>query len=84
MKFSYHEEFGTHGADAYEKVLMDIFAGDQMLFNRSDELQSSWQFITNILDGWKKQGNKPAEYVSGTWGPEAAEMLIEKDNRKWL
>lgn len=84
MKFSYHEEFGTHGADAYEKVLMDIFAGDQMLFNRSDELQSSWQFITNILEGWKKQGNKPAEYVSGTWGPEAAVKLIEKDNRKWL
>lgn len=84
MKFSYHEEFGTHGADAYEKVLMDIFAGDQMLFNRSDELQSSWQFITNILDGWKQQNIRPTEYAPGTWGPDAAEMLIEKDNRKWL
>ncbi|MEN9407010.1 MAG: hypothetical protein RLZZ455_226 [Candidatus Parcubacteria bacterium] len=84
MKFSYHEEFGTHGADAYEKVLMDIFAGDQMLFNRSDELESSWQFITNILDGWKQNALSPTVYEPGTWGPKEAEKLIEKDNRKWL
>ncbi|MDP3941007.1 MAG: glucose-6-phosphate dehydrogenase [bacterium] len=84
MKFSYHEEFGTHGADAYEKVLMDIFSGDQMLFNRSDELESSWEFITKILDGWKTGKTKPVQYSSGTWGPYDAEKLIERDNRKWL
>ncbi|MBI2622726.1 MAG: hypothetical protein HYW64_01375 [Candidatus Levybacteria bacterium] len=55
MKFSYQDEFDGKGADAYEKVLLDIFAGDQMLFNRSDELESSWEFITKILEGWKSQ-----------------------------
>lgn len=84
MKFSYHEEFGTHGADAYEKVLMDIFSGDQMLFNRSDELESSWEFITKILDGWKQNGTKPIPYTPGTWGPIDADKLIERDHRKWL
>lgn len=84
MKFSYHEEFGGHGADAYEKVLMDIFSGDQMLFNRSDELESSWDFITKILEGWKLSDNKPLKYVSGTNGPESANLLIEKDGKKWL
>jgi glucose-6-phosphate 1-dehydrogenase len=84
MKFSYKEEFGTSGADAYEKVLMDIFSGDQMLFNRSDELQSSWEFITKILDGWKKTEHKPLPYALETYGPKEAQTLIEKDNRKWL
>lgn len=46
MHFTYQEAFQTKGAEAYEKILVDIFAGDQMLFSRSDELSSSWEFIT--------------------------------------
>ncbi len=88
MNFSYHQQFGTHGGDAYEKILMDIFAGDQMLFNRSDELASSWDFVTNILNGWDLQGRlqkfKIPEYKSGTWGPQEAKDLIEKDGKKWI
>lgn len=84
MKFSYKDEFGTSGADAYEKVLMDIFMGDQMLFNRSDELESSWEFITKILDGWKQSYATPSVYSRASWGPKEAQELIEKDNRKWL
>lgn len=88
MKFSYHEEFGGHGADAYEKLLMDIFAGDQMLFNRSDELSASWEFITEILKGWEMQNKDPnfklPIYNPGEFGPKDAFSLIERDNRKWL
>lgn len=50
MKFSYKEEFGGVGDSAYEKLLLDIFKGDQMLFNRSDELESSWEFISKIME----------------------------------
>lgn len=84
MKFSYKEEFGGKGADAYEKLLIDIFAGDQMLFNRSDELASSWEFITRILDGWKKAKKGPVPYEPATWGPAAANQLIARDGRKWI
>lgn len=84
MKFTYHEQFGGHGQEAYEKLLMDIFAGDQMLFNRSDELDSSWEFITQILEGWQKEKAKPALYKQGTKGPKEADELIEKDGKKWL
>lgn len=84
MKFSYHQAFGGHGADAYEKILTDIFIGDQMLFNRSDELDSSWELISNILDGWKHLPGDIPIYTPGTWGPEKAFALIEKDGRKWL
>lgn len=84
MKFSYKEEFGNVGADAYEKLLLDIFADDQMLFNRSDELESSWEFITKILEGWEKGASPVESYTSKEWGPKSANELIEKDNRKWL
>jgi glucose-6-phosphate 1-dehydrogenase len=91
LKFTYEEEFGSRGADAYEKLLVDILMGDQMLFNRSDELQSSWEFITNILTGWEKEGTDlPAgeagvqRYKGSEWGPKEANELIEKDGRKWL
>ncbi len=83
MKFDYKEGFGTAGLDAYEKVLLDIFAGDQILFTRSDEVENSWSLLDNILKKWKREKNIPI-YQEGAWGPKAANDLIEKDNKKWL
>ncbi len=83
MEFSYKREFGVKLSEAYEKVLMDILSGDQMLFNRSDELESSWEFITKILEGWQRKQNL-LPYENNTWGPKEAALLIEKDGRKWL
>jgi glucose-6-phosphate 1-dehydrogenase len=84
MRFSYQQTFGGHGADAYEKILLDILMGDQMLFNRSDELDSSWHLISTILEGWEKEKEPIALYESASWGPDSAAQLIEKDGRKWL
>ena len=84
MQFSYHQAFGGHGVDAYEKILLDILAGDQMLFNRSDELESSWHLISTILKGWENENEETPLYEEGSWGPEGAKALIERDGRKWL
>lgn len=84
MDFSYSEEFGDGFTKAYEKLLTDIFSDDQTLFNRSDELESSWQFITSISRGWESRGTVPDMYKDGTWGPQRAQDLIERDGRKWL
>lgn len=84
MKFSYKESFEHSGIEAYEKILLDIFSGEQMLFNRSDELSASWDFITRILKGLKKQKGEIVEYEAGSWGPKQADELIQRDNKKWL
>lgn len=84
MHFSYQEAFGRSGVEAYEKILLDILAGDQMLFNRSDELESSWELITKILSGWKKQSGNVQKYPEGMWGPKEADELIQKDGREWI
>lgn len=84
MHFSYQEQFGHSGIDAYEKLLTDILTGDQMLFNRSDELKSSWEFITKILHAWNEKNPPLYVYEDNSPGPKEAKDLIEKDNRKWL
>lgn len=84
MDFTYKESFGTAGLEAYEKVLLDIFNGDQMLFNRSDELASSWELITGILEKWEKENEEVKIYDDNSWGPKEADELIKKDNRQWV
>jgi glucose-6-phosphate 1-dehydrogenase len=84
MKFNYKESFGTSGLEAYQRVLLDIFAGDQMLFNRSDELESSWKLITHILKKWENEKGEIQIYKQGTWGSRKADDLIERDGRKWI
>ena len=84
MDFTYKESFGTKGLEAYEKVLLDIFSGDQILFSRSDELASSWKLITEILRTWEKEKGEIPIYDDKSWGPKEAKELIEKDNKKWI
>jgi glucose-6-phosphate 1-dehydrogenase len=85
MHFSYQEAFKTKSPAAYETLLTDVMSGDATLFMRADQVEASWSVITPILNAWEK--SKPAgfpNYKSGTWGPKAAEVLIEKDGRSWL
>ena len=59
--------------------------GDATLFMRADQVEASWSVLDPILHAWaeEKPGDFP-NYSSGTWGPEAADRLIEKDGRSWL
>jgi glucose-6-phosphate 1-dehydrogenase len=47
-------EISKQGGGAYEKLLMDCIAGDQMLFVSSAEIASSWSFTDPIIEGWQK------------------------------
>lgn len=71
--------------DAYEALLLDVMIGDATLFMRADQVEAAWSVVTPILEGWEAV-NPPdfPNYSSGTWGPEAAEALIARDERKWL
>lgn len=82
MKFNYKDDFGTQGLDAYEKVLLDIFSADQILFSRSDEIQNSWRLFDDILKDW--QSDNTIEVYEDSWGPKGGEALIEKDGKKWI
>ena len=84
MDFDYNDAFTTPSPEAYERLLLDIMAGDASLFMRRDAVEASWAWITHILEGWKVYETKwLPEYPAGSWGPVEADRLIETDGRKW-
>ncbi|MCI0346742.1 MAG: glucose-6-phosphate dehydrogenase [Chloroflexi bacterium] len=84
MDFTYGSAFSTDSPDAYETLILDAMLGDASLFTRADEVEAAWRIATPILDSWV---GSPApglpNYAAGTWGPEAADELIERDGRHW-
>lgn len=85
MNFSYKEEFQEKIIEAYERILLDIFTGDQTLCSRSDELEYSWELVTKILEGWSNEAApKLFGYRPGEWGPKEANDFIEMDGKNWL
>ncbi len=84
LNFSY-DEFGEHtAATGYETLLYDCMVGDMTLFHRYDSVDASWRIVNPIIDVWKALPARDfPNYASGTWGPEAADHLIEKTGHKW-
>ncbi|MFA7584973.1 MAG: glucose-6-phosphate dehydrogenase [Novosphingobium sp.] len=68
---------------AYERLLLDLFEGDQTLFVRRDEVEAQWAWIDAIRGGWAEQGVAPQGYTAGSWGPSAAIALAERDGVRW-
>jgi len=84
MDFRYGSYFGLTPPEAYERLICDCMLGDGTLFARGDEVIGSWRYMTPILERW--QESKPSDfpnYASGTWGPKAADEMIEKSGRSW-
>ncbi|HEY7792212.1 MAG TPA: glucose-6-phosphate dehydrogenase [Vicinamibacterales bacterium] len=85
MRFDYEKAFRQGAPDAYETLLLDVMRGDATLFMRADQVEAAWGVLMPVLDVWA--GAHPGDfpnYHSGTWGPEAAQVLIATDGRSWL
>ena len=84
MDFSYGSSFGVTSSDAYDRLLIDCMLGDQTLFTRSDEVEEAWRVVTPALMDWESSNEQLVpKYEAGTWEPAEAELLINRDGRKW-
>jgi glucose-6-phosphate 1-dehydrogenase len=83
MEFRYATSFGAEPPEAYERLLLETMLGDATLFARRDEIETAWAWLDPLLKKWESEPNPPEFYPSGTWGPDSADELIEKDGRKW-
>lgn len=84
MDFQYCDVFGRPSPEAYERLLLDVMAGDASRFMRRDAVEASWAWVTKILEGWAQQKLRwLPEYPAGTWGPVEAERMIQNDSRSW-
>jgi glucose-6-phosphate 1-dehydrogenase len=83
MEFRYGSSFGAEPPEAYERLLLDCMLGDSTLYTRGDEAEASWTWIDRIFAGWAAKKAPVAEYGFGSWGPDAADQLLQRDGREW-
>jgi glucose-6-phosphate 1-dehydrogenase len=74
---------GSRRRIAYERLLLDLIEGDQTLFVRRDEVEAQWAWIDAIRALWNATALKPKAYGAGSWGPNAAIALTERDGVSW-
>jgi glucose-6-phosphate 1-dehydrogenase len=83
LDLSFAETFGVRYPDAYERLLMEVLRGNPALFMRRDEVEAAWQWIDGIIESWDVSRQKVESYVSGSWGPAASSMMLDRDGRAW-
>ena len=84
MDFNYPDSDVASAPEAYETLLLDILEGDGTLFMRADHVEAACKVVMPILDAWSKSGTSLKKYPAGSWGPEAANVLIKPSSKKWI
>ena len=78
---------GPHlGNNLINLGIMDTVKGNLTLFMRRDELDAAWRWIDPIIAGWREFDERPKSYMAGSWGPEAASLMVREGNprRRWF
>jgi glucose-6-phosphate 1-dehydrogenase len=84
MDFDYEAAFGKSNANGYERLLLDAMLGDQTLFAHRDGVETNWALYTPVLEAWAaKKPEVFPNYFAGSWGPECADHLLERDGHTW-
>jgi len=84
MHFRYDTEFGAYTPEAYERLLLDAIEGDSTLFIRRDEVETAWSIVDGLRAAWADTPLDDGEfYPAGTWGPAAADKLLQADGHAW-
>lgn len=80
MDFHYNDLVDTYVPEAYERLILDVIKGDATLYARGDSVEAAWDFVDPILNAWENQPDlKLFGYPAGTWGPEAADLLVNSN-----
>lgn len=85
MQFRYSDVFSVVPPEAYETLLLDVVRGDATLFMRADQVECAWKIVAPVLEAWESvpPGDFP-NYSSGSWGPEAVDLLTAREGHTWL
>ena len=84
MDFNYQSVFKAYSPQAYERLLLEIMAGDSTLFIRRDETEAAWRVADPIRQAWAGKPLDPTEfYPAGTWGPPGADELLTRHGHRW-
>ena len=81
MDFLYGQSFTESSPEAYERLILDVLLGDATLFPQAAEVEASWRVVDPMEDFW--EGQEPAFYRAGEWGPKEADEMRARDGRAW-
>ena len=79
-----YADFGAPMPEAYERIILDGLRGVPTLFWRGDCVEAAWRAITPLLAPAPAGTAALPSYPRGTWGPAAADTLLQQDRRAWL
>lgn len=85
MVLDYQATLKTKIHPPYERLLIDCMKGDLTLFAREDSVEAMWEVVDPIISYW--ESTRPAafpNYPAGSWGPAEADLLIEREGRRWI
>ncbi|WP_159941586.1 MULTISPECIES: glucose-6-phosphate dehydrogenase [unclassified Nocardiopsis] len=83
LELSFADTFSTRSPEAYERLLMDVLAGDSTLFMRRDEVEAAWRWVDPVIEAWNGLSTTPETYPAGSAGPAGAHRLIGRTGRTW-
>ncbi len=84
MRFDYADTFEASRGTGYEVLLHSVLNGDPTLFSRTDFVETSWRIVQPVLDAWSETpASDFPNYEAATWGPRAANALLERNSRQW-
>jgi glucose-6-phosphate 1-dehydrogenase len=83
MDFNYGTSFGARSPSAYETLILDALIGDATLYTRQDMVEASWKAVEPILEVWHNTKFDFPNYPAGTWGPKAADEMLERRGHEW-
>lgn len=69
--------------EAYERLLLAMFEGDQSLFSGWEQIELSWHFVNIMMEDARMVDLPLYSYERGSTGPKEAERLFENGFR-WL
>ena len=84
LDLDFHQEFqSARRRIAYERLYLDAIEGNGTLFVRRDEVEAQWRWVDGIRKVWGETAMEAKPYAAGSWGPNAAIALTERDGRSW-
>src|SRR5262249_1260881 len=82
MDFHYGATFGGSSPEAYERLLLDVMAGDQTLFMRRDQVEVGWRGARPVPARGRQCNTRRAAAGAGEWGPAEGDSLSESTGRR--
>jgi len=83
LDIQFDEDRALKKHDAYSRLLFDVLRNDQTLFVSAAEVEAAWTWVDQIFASWKETRMKAEGYMSGSFGPAGADVLIARAGREW-